>query len=286
MGSWGVSGDGIASGEGARIVLGNFATRLRLRLPAGGDRLLDRLSLLWMARPFRRRGHAGTARTLHPGTGAGVARLEEAGKGFRYRHHLNISARLSTFHLCRPPHDGVQLYVARDSGSLSDISRNAAWPRGKPEGDCRNYLCIRRDLRRHNFWSSFAKLGPPSRHHHRRDLRPRPYPTLGFFTGTLLTHCRWISDAIHGAGRLGIVPVHLNELSPPALRGTFPGLAYQLGNFLAANAAVVEAKLAQTFRGADHQPDYAKASAAFAASVFVALIILAAVGREERGKEF
>ena len=87
-------------------------------------------------------------------------------------------------------------------------------------------------------------------------------------------------------GAWGIVPVHLNELSPPALRSTFPGLAYQLGNFFAANAAVVEAKLAQTFRGANNQPDYAKALAVFAATIFIALIILAAVGREERGKEF
>src|SRR5437763_6555956 len=87
-------------------------------------------------------------------------------------------------------------------------------------------------------------------------------------------------------GAWGIVPVHLNELSPAALRGTFPGLAYQLGNFFAANAAVVEAKLAQTLRGANNQPDYAKALAVFAATIFIALIILAAVGREERGKEF
>src|SRR5438552_224347 len=87
-------------------------------------------------------------------------------------------------------------------------------------------------------------------------------------------------------GAWGIVPVHLNELSPPALRGTFSGLAYQLGNFFAANAAVVEAKLAQTFRGADNRPDYAKALAIFTAAIFVALIVLAAIGREERGKEF
>ena len=87
-------------------------------------------------------------------------------------------------------------------------------------------------------------------------------------------------------GAWGIVPVHLNELSPPALRCTFPGLAYQLGNFFAADAAVVEAKLAQIFRGANNQPDYAKALAVFAATIFIALIILAAVGREERGKEF
>ena len=33
--------------------------------------------------------------------------------------------------------------------------------------------------------------------------------------------------AIQGAW--GVVPAHLNELSPAALRGTFPGLAYQLG---------------------------------------------------------
>src|SRR5438094_3079255 len=40
-------------------------------------------------------------------------------------------------------------------------------------------------------------------------------------------------------GAWGIVPVHLNELSPNAVRGTFPGFAYQLGNLFAANTAVV-----------------------------------------------
>ncbi len=34
-------------------------------------------------------------------------------------------------------------------------------------------------------------------------------------------------------GAWGIVPVHLNELSPDEVRGTFPGFAYQLGNLLA-----------------------------------------------------
>ena len=35
-------------------------------------------------------------------------------------------------------------------------------------------------------------------------------------------------------GAWGMVPAHLNELSPPSRAGTFPGLAYQLGNLLAA----------------------------------------------------
>ncbi|MGB9476266.1 MAG: MFS transporter [Candidatus Udaeobacter sp.] len=87
-------------------------------------------------------------------------------------------------------------------------------------------------------------------------------------------------------GAWGIVPVHLNELSPDALRGTFPGVAYQLGNLFAANTAVIEARLADHFHNATGQPDYAKALALFTLVIFVALVVLAAIGREERGKEF
>jgi SHS family lactate transporter-like MFS transporter len=86
-------------------------------------------------------------------------------------------------------------------------------------------------------------------------------------------------------GAWGIVPVHLNELSPGEVRGTFPGFAYQLGNLLAANTAYVEAKLANHFRDASGHPDYAEALAVFAFVIFLALILLAAIGREERGKE-
>jgi len=87
-------------------------------------------------------------------------------------------------------------------------------------------------------------------------------------------------------GAWGIVPVHLNELSPGAVRGTFPGVAYQLGNLFAANTAVVEARLADHFRDASGYPDYAKALALFTLVIFLVLILLAAIGREERGKEF
>jgi SHS family lactate transporter-like MFS transporter len=87
-------------------------------------------------------------------------------------------------------------------------------------------------------------------------------------------------------GAWGIVPVHLNELSPAAVRGTFPGLAYQLGNLFAANTAVVEAQLAHHFRNASGHADYAKALALFTLLMFLALIMLTAIGPEERGKEF
>jgi len=87
-------------------------------------------------------------------------------------------------------------------------------------------------------------------------------------------------------GAWGVVPVHLNELSPPELRGTFPGLAYQLGNFAAAYAAQQQAWLAEHFRLANGEPNYALTMALVEAVVFLVIIFLAAIGREERGKEF
>src|ERR1700677_3899165 len=46
-------------------------------------------------------------------------------------------------------------------------------------------------------------------------------------------------------GAWGVIPAHLNELSPPAVRGTFPGFAYQLGNLLASRKWVGQAQPAE-----------------------------------------
>ena len=42
----------------------------------------------------------------------------------------------------------------------------------------------------------------------------------------------WLQVMVQGAW--GVVPVHLNELSPDAVRATMPGLTYQIGNFISA----------------------------------------------------
>ena len=87
-------------------------------------------------------------------------------------------------------------------------------------------------------------------------------------------------------GAWGVVPVHLNELSPARFRGIFPGLAYQLGNFAAAYAAQQQAWLAEKFRMPNGEPNYALTMALVQSIVFVAVIVLAAVGKEKRGIEF
>jgi SHS family lactate transporter-like MFS transporter len=87
-------------------------------------------------------------------------------------------------------------------------------------------------------------------------------------------------------GAWGVVPVHLNELSPAAFRGTFPGLAYQLGNFAAAYAAQQQAWFAEHFRSGNGQPNYAPVMALTTAVGLLVIILLAAIGPEQRGKEF
>ena len=55
-------------------------------------------------------------------------------------------------------------------------------------------------------------------------------------------------------GAWGIIPAHLNELSPPAVRGTFPGLTYQLGNLLSSKNSVYQAKLMEERYNGNYAP--------------------------------
>jgi MFS transporter, SHS family, lactate transporter len=82
-------------------------------------------------------------------------------------------------------------------------------------------------------------------------------------------------------GAWGIIPVHLNELSPEAARGTFPGFAYQLGNLLAAINATLQSVIAES-----HGDDYSLALASVAAVVAVAVVLFAWVGRERKSVAF
>ena len=88
-------------------------------------------------------------------------------------------------------------------------------------------------------------------------------------------------------GAWGVVPVHLNELSPGDVRGTFPGLTYQLGNAIAAFSAQIEGAFAErVYPLPDHEADYAKALATIMVVVFLAVAIVTALGKERRGIDF
>src|ERR1700733_2433402 len=82
-------------------------------------------------------------------------------------------------------------------------------------------------------------------------------------------------------GAWGVIPVHLNELSPDDARGTFPGFVYQLGNLIASVNATLQATIAVSYGG-----DYALALAVVAGTVAVVIVILTAIGTEAKGVQF
>ncbi len=81
-------------------------------------------------------------------------------------------------------------------------------------------------------------------------------------------------------GAWGIVPAHLNELSPPTVRAVLPGFAYQLGNLAMSYMAPFQSGIAEA-----HHNDYAHVLAWTLAVVAVALIVVTALGREAHAAE-
>lgn len=77
----------------------------------------------------------------------------------------------------------------------------------------------------------------------------------------------------------GVVPAHINELSPGQLRGFFPGFAYQLGIFSASSIAYIEAVLGERFT-------YSQAMGILALGAFVAASVVIALGPEAKGVSF
>ena len=80
-------------------------------------------------------------------------------------------------------------------------------------------------------------------------------------------------------GAWGIIPVHLNELSPDAVRGLLPGFTYQIGILLAASTPTVEFALRDRL-------GYAWALTAFELVVMAVLAVLLIFGKEQRGRSF
>ncbi len=77
-------------------------------------------------------------------------------------------------------------------------------------------------------------------------------------------------------GCWGVIPAHLNELSPAEARATFPGFVYQLGNLFAAYNATLQADLERIYGS------YAPALALVAVCAALGIALFAFTGREAK----
>jgi MFS transporter, SHS family, lactate transporter len=80
-------------------------------------------------------------------------------------------------------------------------------------------------------------------------------------------------------GAWGVIPVHLNELSPGAVRATLPAFIYQAGNFLASYNGPFQAKIAEGAGG-----DYGYALALVGGVIAVVIAIVIRFSPERRGE--
>jgi SHS family lactate transporter-like MFS transporter len=84
---------------------------------------------------------------------------------------------------------------------------------------------------------------------------------------------------VFAQGAWGVIPAHLNEMSPDAIRGFYPGVPYQLGNLLAAINLPLQERLADSH-------GYSFAFAVVIAPTLLAVVLLTAFGREAHSAEF
>ncbi|KAG8960191.1 hypothetical protein FRC03_006915, partial [Tulasnella sp. 419] len=91
-------------------------------------------------------------------------------------------------------------------------------------------------------------------------------------------------------GAWGVIPVHLNELSPPAFRASFPGVAYQIGNMISSPAAEMVTGISGRIHIAGPNGKRVEAfgpvMGVSTAIIATGLAIWTAIGHEQRGSHF
>lgn len=80
-------------------------------------------------------------------------------------------------------------------------------------------------------------------------------------------------------GAWGVIPAHLTEMSPDAIRGVYPGVTYQLGNLLAAFNLPIQERLAESH-------GYPFALVATIVPVLLVVAVLTAIGKDATGIRF
>jgi SHS family lactate transporter-like MFS transporter len=82
-------------------------------------------------------------------------------------------------------------------------------------------------------------------------------------------------------GAWGIIPAHISELSPDAVRGFLPGFSYQCGNLIAASVGYLQSTLAE-----DYKYPYPLVMLTTVSTTFAFAIVITLIGKERHGQVF
>jgi MFS transporter, SHS family, lactate transporter len=106
-------------------------------------------------------------------------------------------------------------------------------------------------------------------------------PVWAFSTGIVWLAVGAFLMQVMVQGAWGVIPAHLNELSPDGARGTFPGFTYQIGNLIASVNGTLQATIAVHAGN-----NYALALALVAGIVAVVIAVVTGLGIEAKGVKF
>jgi MFS family permease len=91
-------------------------------------------------------------------------------------------------------------------------------------------------------------------------------------------------------GAWGVIPIHLNELSPPAFRSSFPGITYQLGNMISSPSAQIVNAIAEshfvTSVSGERVSAYGPTMGIATAIIATGIAVTTAFGPEKKGRSF
>ncbi|RYP05083.1 hypothetical protein DL764_004044 [Monosporascus ibericus] len=91
-------------------------------------------------------------------------------------------------------------------------------------------------------------------------------------------------------GAWGVIPIHLNELSPPAYRSSFPGITYQLGNMISSPSAQIVNAIAESHfissKSGKLVEAYGPTMGIATAIIALGIVVTAALGPERKGRSF
>jgi SHS family lactate transporter-like MFS transporter len=104
-----------------------------------------------------------------------------------------------------------------------------------------------------------------------------PFWIAGFSPLTTIAGVFMMQFFVQGAW--GVIPAHINELSPGEIRGFFPGFAYQLGVLCASSIPYIESALGEIFT-------YRQSMGILMTFVFIGAIVVIASGPERKGISF
>ena len=198
------------------------------------------------------RGHvpaqlpAGADRPVHPLACAGIAGLRRRAEDGQAGSPGNAAKALGRRALCGRADDVLQFLQPWHAGPLSDLPEEAArlrpaygeldhhrLPISAPSSAAWRSARFREKIGRVNAITIACLIALPS-------IPLWAYSTTPFM---LAIGAFVMQVAVQGAW--GVIPVHLNELSPGAVRATLPGFIYQAGNLAASYGGPYQAGIAE-----------------------------------------